>query len=73
MKGCKYIEPWHGRCEAPTIIPSEFCMQHIDIYCKNLNCTNQAIAGCPIAGSLVCGRPYCEKCGKCKCQDTIPY
>lgn len=50
---CGFLEAWIGRCRN-----SSPCAKHTE-KCWHPDCDNRAIANCSIAGSLVCGVPYC--------------
>lgn len=50
---CGFLEAWIGRCRNTSP-----CAKHTD-RCWYRDCDKPAIANCSIAGSLVCGVPYC--------------
>jgi hypothetical protein len=55
---CIYDVPWQGECgnEAVSNEPP-ICDKHADKECW---CGEQAVKGCSVASSLVCGQPLCE-------------
>ena len=54
---CKYNIPWHGECGKETI-NGEWCIEHSDSKC--VVCGDQAVKGCGVASSLICGAHLCE-------------
>ncbi len=56
---CRFLRAWIGWCGNDG---HPYCPKHQTVKCSV--CGRQAITECSDAGSLVCGRPLCDKC-KC--------
>ena len=62
---CAYDVPWSG-CNGAVSASQlddegDYCDEHLGMLCTPHR--NQAVRGCSMASSLVCGRPLCDKCG----------
>lgn len=64
---CSYLVPWGGcnRAVSASDIDATaeqgFCDEHVGELCTPHR--RQAVRGCPMASSTVCGRHLCQDCG----------
>lgn len=59
---CRYTIAWFGPCKKPAD-ESGFCPKHNGTLCE---CGKQATKECPMAGSMLCGKPICDDHNYCK-------
>ena len=59
-----FKERIHDLPPVKAIPGSVFCEYHSKQTCGNPGCTNPAVGNCDATSQLVCGVPYCAKCGR---------
>jgi hypothetical protein len=75
---CIWQQAWRPRCGNEDMTGYEhgegwpFCEKHKGVKCSNPGCDNQAVGECAASSSIVCGAPYCAKCGSHKRHDYNP-
>lgn len=64
-KACAFQMAWAGCCRNAAVAGEVYCGEHLSLACRV--CQEQATHLCPVAGSLVCGEPICDKHSTCGC------